>query len=282
MNSPGEPLVWDASFPVLRLTGGGTRQFLHGQTTAAMLAAPEHTLIRSCWLTATGRLLALLEIQLDAEGADVLVLCGDADIVMNGFERVIFPADRVRLQGPSARRRLQRLDSSAASPRWNEDVIWPETSSPTPSWTAARQATSEELAHWRIAQGLPCSPHELNGDTNPLELGLSRWINLDKGCYLGQETLAKLVSRDGVKQKLRYWTCRDCNANAAPVRPGMVLMAEGSRAGVITSVARTESGWHGLALVRRACLGRDNLDVEDLSDQLLISSPASFEDWPDS
>ena len=52
----------------------------------------------------------------------------------------------------------------------------------------------------------------MNGETNLLELGLSGRISLDKGCYLGQETMAKLVGKAGVKQQLRCWSSdRPCN-----------------------------------------------------------------------
>ena len=37
---------------------------------------------------------------------------------------------------------------------------------------------------------------ELTGDTNP-ELGLAKRISLSKGCYLGQETMAKLAASVG-------------------------------------------------------------------------------------
>ena len=46
---------------------------------------------RPCWLDATGRVQALLEIRMDATGADVLVLAGAVDAVSQGFDRVIFP-----------------------------------------------------------------------------------------------------------------------------------------------------------------------------------------------
>ena len=194
MSTGAEALRWDASFPVLRLTGSGTRQFLHGQTSAAIQQAPEHQLIRSCWLTATGRVQALLEVRLDPEGADVLVLCGDAEAVLTGFDRVIFPADRVKVALGGTRRRVQRLRPAPHPPQWNEDVLWPEDNTLPAAWEQLMQASQAQLEDWRISQGLPFSPAELNGDTNPLELGLGDWISLDKGCYLGQETVAKFVN----------------------------------------------------------------------------------------
>ena len=96
----------DAKFPLLRLTGRGTRQFLHGQTSAAIEQAPEQSLIHTCWLRATGRVRALLEVRLDGEGADVLVLCGDADAVLEGFDRSDLsggPRESQRCRTPTTR-----------------------------------------------------------------------------------------------------------------------------------------------------------------------------------
>ena len=33
-------------------------------------------------------------------------------------------------------------------------------------------------------------------------------VSLGKGCYVGQETLAKLATYDGVKRQLRRWHAR--------------------------------------------------------------------------
>ena len=67
-------LLWDERFPVLRLEGSGSRTFLQGQTSADVQQAEEGDPLPACWLDATGRVQALLEIRMDATGADVLVL----------------------------------------------------------------------------------------------------------------------------------------------------------------------------------------------------------------
>ena len=103
---------WDQTFPLLRLEGMGAKDFLQGQTTADLSGLMAGVLQQSCWLTAIGRLRALLELRLDATGADVLVLAGDAEAVRRGFDQVIFPADRVRLGTSSLQRRVQSLDLS--------------------------------------------------------------------------------------------------------------------------------------------------------------------------
>lgn len=46
----------------------------------------------------------------------------------------------------------------------------------------------------RIVQGRPAPGAELTDAYNPLEAGLCHAVSLNKGCYIGQETLAKVGS----------------------------------------------------------------------------------------
>ena len=94
-------------------------------------------------------------------------------------------------------------------------------------------------------------------------------MSLAKGCYVGQETLARLATYDGVKQQLRRWFLPV--AAGAP-QPGMELRtAAGERAGVITSQLPLAdgSGWVGLALVRRAALASTELASAELDSAAL-------------
>jgi folate-binding protein YgfZ len=282
MTAPtADVLLWDATFPLLRLQGKGARDFLHGQTSADLQQAADHALIRSCWLTATGRVQALLEVRLDDEGADVLVLSGDAAALASGFDRVIFPADRVRLLPLAQQRRLQRLHSTTAEPARRDDVLWCHDGVVPATWEALPRAEGRTLEAWRLRVGWPCHPTELNGDTNPLELGLGDWLSLSKGCYLGQETIAKLTARDGVKQKLRYWQLVDAPIDLT-IEPGTPLRLNNERAGVITSALHTPGGWQGLALVRRAALEAPQLQLVGEGLTLQISPPTGFRDLTES
>ena len=255
-----EALHWDAAFPLLTLEGAGTRNFLQGQTSADVTDTPEGALVQTCWLTATGRLRALLELRLRANGADVLVLAGDATAVAKGFDQVIFPADRVRVQPITDQRRVQPLSS-------NSIALWLDHHSPLPpNWTSD-PADPEQLERWRIEQGLAIGPGELSANANPLELGLADHVSLSKGCYLGQETVAKLANLGGAKQELRGWIC-----NQVP-SVGDTLRCNGERAGTITSVLGTPKGSIGLALVRRQHLAAETLDGADSQSVRLQALP---------
>ena len=119
-------LLWDSCFPFLRLEGLGARSFLQGQTSADLSTLNYGQLIQSCWLNTNGRLRALLEIRLDAKGADVLVLGGDADELATGFDQVIFPADKVLIKKVETYRRVQTLIDRSKVIWLSEDENIPE------------------------------------------------------------------------------------------------------------------------------------------------------------
>ena len=136
----------------------------------------------------------------------------------------------------------------------------------------AAKLTPEQAELQRIRQGFPAAPSEANDDTNPFELGLAPWVSLNKGCYVGQETLAKLATYDGVKQQLRHWCC----AGGSQPTPGSALTTGGGeRAGVIRSCMASDDGFEGLALVRRNALDQSTLLAEG-SVSLSISTPPAF------
>ncbi len=278
-------LLWDQTFPVLRLEGSGSRTFLQGQTSADIQQAQEGDCLPACWLDATGRVQALLEIRMDGTGADVLVLAGAVDAVRQGFDRVIFPADRVRIKETRQQRRQELLVQG--QPMEPVNVCWAEDEpSASDRFPAHEAANANQLERWRLEQGWPLSAGELDGTTNPFELGLSPWVHLNKGCYLGQETVAKLASRGEVKQQLRSWRALSGELQGAIPQRGTVLRRQGERAGVITSAMEIASAegaskeMIGLALVRRQALADPQLNLDNDQGSIQLFKPQAFSDPP--
>jgi folate-binding protein YgfZ len=157
---------------------------------------------------------------------------------------------------------------------------------PLPPELAQRRPLEHgEAERWRIQQGLPAAPGELNDDHNPFELGLAGRVGLSKGCYVGQETLAKLATYDGVKQQLRRWHWRLGEGGPAPeagqglFNPGPEGGSQEGRLGRITSVLELADGDRiGLAMVRRAGLEQAQLlaGKEPGAAQLNLSLPEQF------
>jgi folate-binding protein YgfZ len=96
----------------------------------------------------------------------------------------------------------------------------------------------------RIEEGEPLMGVDVTDSTIPQETGLvGPSISFDKGCFLGQELVARLDSRGGrVNHHLRILRFE----GAAP-EPGQVVTKDGEEAGTVSSAA----GDVGLGLLRR-------------------------------
>jgi len=280
---------------VIRLEGAGSRRFLHGQSSQALELAPEGACLATCLISPTARMRALALVRLETHGAELVVLAGDPQAVHQALDRVLFPADGVRL-GPVQPAQLVRWSGAAApgeapqllqpgvdlgagadQPCW---LLRPDDTSP--AWLVALpELSAAQVEQRRLRSGFPAAPGELNDDTNPFELGLAPWVSLNKGCYVGQETLAKLATYDGVKRQLRHWCVEASSpAQADALVPGLNLTTEaGERAGVITSALHGPEGSEGLALVRRQALGQAEL-LGANGVRLQISRPSGFVDPP--
>ncbi len=92
----------------------------------------------------------------------------------------------------------------------------------------------------RIEAGRPRYGRELTRDYIPLEADLWADVSFSKGCYIGQEIIARMESRGKLAKRLVKLHL------AAPVDPGAAVLADGKQAGTITSVA--EGGEHVVAL----------------------------------
>lgn len=307
-----DPWGWQPSGPsrteqagyLIRLDGPDSGRFLHGQTSSAIEGQQPGSWIPSCCTTATGRLRALAEVLVDRDGAWLLLRGADGTALWQGLERVLFPADRVQLGPVTPVRLITPLGDGCDTLPQVADGSWISledghgwllgrqlvllTTAELPAWLADRAPLpAREQQRWRIQQGVPAAPGEINDDTNPFEVGLADRVSLSKGCYVGQETLAKLATYDGVKQQLRRWFWR---GTQGPGELGTVLFGaktgdeiSSPRAGLITSSLALEDGlWIGLALVRRQSLQQTCLRAGPDPDGALLelSRPPTCVDPP--
>ncbi|MBN3921868.1 folate-binding protein [Nostoc sp. NMS4] len=96
----------------------------------------------------------------------------------------------------------------------------------------------------RILQGRPAPDAELTDDYNPLEVGLWQTISFTKGCYIGQETIARLNTYKGVKQHLLGIRL------TAPAEVGSAIAVGDEKVGKLTSYTQTADGYFGLGYIR--------------------------------
>ena len=114
------------------------------------------------------------------------------------------------------------------------------------------EADAEAFDVWRIECGLPASGRDLDERTIPEEAGIvPATVSFTKGCYTGQELVARIDSRGGnVPRRLRILRAAEGTASI-PVGAELAV-GDQSAAGVVTSVsAHPAGGQVGLAYVKR-------------------------------
>ena len=114
-----------------------------------------------------------------------------------------------------------------------------------PAETAAAVALFEQL---RIRERFPIINQDLSLENMAPEAERnSSAISYVKGCYLGQEPIARLDAMGHVNRALR---CVETATSAENFLQAAILSSEGTAAGLVTSAATVASGSIGLALIR--------------------------------
>jgi len=120
----------------------------------------------------------------------------------------------------------------------------------------------------RVEAGIPRFPQDMDEHTIPLEASLERAISYEKGCYIGQEVIARATFRGHVNRKL---TGLVFAAAEPPARAE--LRRDGKRVGFITSLVRspTRAAVIGLGYVHRECLEQGTrLEVADYAPGAIV------------
>ncbi len=107
------------------------------------------------------------------------------------------------------------------------------------------QASRDEYNALRIAAGLPEVEHELTEDFIPLEVGLWDAVSFNKGCYIGQEIIARMESRGKLAKMMVKVELDEMVPSGTPLET-----VEGKPAGTLTSVATLMDKVIGLAVVK--------------------------------
>lgn len=116
------------------------------------------------------------------------------------------------------------------------------------SLPGARRIGERAYEGFRIARGIPASPGELNDAYNPFECDLRDSISFTKGCYIGQEVIARLDTYGKIKRHLARVEC----PRAIPGTTPLPLSNNGVEAGTLTSMTEIpfDGKYLGLAIVR--------------------------------
>jgi len=85
----------------------------------------------------------------------------------------------------------------------------------------------------RIEAGVPRWGSEIDGTRFPTECGLEAAVSYEKGCFIGQEVIARIRTYGHLNRRLMAVRFR----RAPEARPGEKLFRDGAEAGLVTSAA---------------------------------------------
>jgi folate-binding protein YgfZ len=275
--------VCDRSFwGRIRVSDDDRIRFLHNQSTNDFQSLKPGQGCDTVMVSSTARTIDLVSAYVLDDAVLLLVSPNRRDTIMQWLDRYIFFADKVQLTdvtdetatfnliGAESDAIVEKLGAGAiiGQPYGNhiliDDGIIVAVGSGLASpgytlilpaadkqqvWQKILELGAVELSDraWealRILQGRPTPDAELTDDYNPLEVGLWQTISFNKGCYIGQETIARLNTYKGVKQYL--WGIR----LNAPVEVGSAIAVGEEKIGKLTSYTATTDGHFGLGYIR--------------------------------
>ncbi len=273
-------VLWRADERAYCVRGEERADFLHRLLTADIKGIAAGACSTSLLLDNKGRVQLVLEV---GATPDELVAVGPTAELEAGMEtlaRYILRSDVeiaplesavIALIGPAADVLMNAAELStlecppqAFRASWGWLLVAP---APVDTWQrlvaeGAVPAGLDAAESLRIAQRRARSGSEMTGAEFPQELRLEAAVDFEKGCYLGQETVARIHYRGQVNRLLCVLE------SAAMLRVGEALLAEEKNVGRVTSVAPGEgANGVGLALVAR--------DFSDAGTKLTTESGAS-------
>ena len=279
---------------IIKITGSDRLRYLHNQSTNDFESLKPGKGCDTVFVTSTARTLDLATAYAMEDAVIVLVSPHRRQQLLAWLDKFIFPFDKVELEDISAKHAVFSLIGTQSGnlltklttdelPHTSADhkivkignipvrvavgsglatsgySLILETANSGVIWSKLVKEEAIPLSDrlWeslRIQQGRPKSDFELTEDYNPLEAGLWQTISFEKGCYIGQETIARLHTYDGVKQKL--WGIK-LSKPAALQTP---ITIEDKKVGVLTSYTDTDRGCYGLGYIRTK-VGGEGLQV---------------------
>jgi folate-binding protein YgfZ len=286
-------LVGPRGAGALELRGDDAAEFLQGQISNDVLSLAVGTGVYAALLSPKGQMRADMRV-LSTGDSSLLVLCVQnqqppirqmIDNFRIGFRFEIVDrgaeSELLSLVGPRSRELLATALGASATPGESEnDNVTAENGLLAvttllgvdllgPPEVLADAATSLESAGAvkagpeayelaRIEHGVPRIGAEIDERTIPQEAGLNdRAVSFTKGCYVGQETVARLHYKGKPNRHLRGLTLE------APVSPGTpVTDADGRELGSVGGVAVSPArGVIALAILRREAAPGDAISA---------------------
>jgi tRNA-modifying protein YgfZ len=264
------PAAW------LRVTGPDAAGFLQGQFTNDLRGIRDGSAVYGLWLDQKGKVLADSFIGRGAAADEhwiASVACPGEEIRRRLEDYII--ADDVAVEDGSAGVSAVALVGDGAgawlssAPRAgiffrgrrsaaeNWEWIFPSAAAPdvSASLAGAREWGAAELERHRVLAGIPAVPADIGSGDLPNEGGLdAEAISYTKGCYLGQEVMARLKSKGRIRRRVRRVA-----GSGPPPAARSALWQSGAKVGELRSAVADElgGGFVGLALLSLAALRED-------------------------
>lgn len=252
---------------VLRVSGADAGVFLQGQFTNDLSRIAPLETVYGLWLDRKGRVLADSHVVRAATGTEywVVSVSSPGAALARRLEDFVI-ADEVVVEdltgswagialiGPGAGEWLSgEARSGLVFPGRRDRVenwewVHPEADSGEAAAAvgSARILSSLDVERLRIAAGIPSIPADIGPADLPNEGGLdSDAISYSKGCYLGQEVMARVKSLGRVRRTL----VRVAGQGAPPQVPAALWLGDRREGELRSAVAGAGGGYSGLALV---------------------------------
>ena len=244
---------------ILHLTGTDTVEFLQGMATQDLAGSPPDSARSTLFLNEKGRPVALAWVWLEsATSAWILADEGARTSIRPHFERFRIMED-VEFEGPEGMPALfgaagpardARLASMASArhhsrPLRAEPLSFLLEAADTSSAAVPEVVAPEVAEAWRLWAGLPRTGVDFDLDRIATELSLPETISHSKGCYVGQEVVARTSNRGQVRRHrigFRFpW-------GGAPLEPKTEIRSGDQIAGYVTSTALEPGTNRGLGM----------------------------------
>lgn len=259
-------------FNLLRIRGAGAATFLQRMLSNSVADLPEHEARGAFLLEDTGRIRAGAVFLRD--GDDFLAICPGPewrDRLQEGLEhyRIADPVEFIPDPTPVALIVGQgddvpgaiweiRRDPGGVSIRWPWTGLDERVRIGEPASIADMDPGAVERE--RIRAGTPRFDVELTPRTIPVEALLFDWLDARKGCYVGQEVVERMWSRQRAARQLCGFVCDSPPPEAEPAP----LAGEGGLKAELTSIAADAGGAIALGWLRGAP-PTDGLRLQDAS-----------------
>jgi folate-binding protein YgfZ len=257
----GNAFVELAGWRTVAVRGADARAWLHDLVTTDVDGLVPGRARRSLLLTPTGRIRADFHVAAD-EVSFLLMQAGDQPEAVDAILAPYVLSSAVELEDTSKRVALFAvLGGDAADDGHDAFVTSPSVLGAgrnvvVPAGEPAGllrerllamdmvRASPESVEAWRIHRGFPRMGADFGQEALPAEAGLEDAIDLTKGCFLGQESVAKVRNLGHPPRLIRHVR------SEGPVGRGATIFADGSPVGEVTSAVAFDGATDAIIRVR--------------------------------